>query len=185
MTIFRPCIDIHKGVVKQIVGSSLSDASPSTLKENFVASNPPSHFAELYKDNNLRGGHVIKLSSDPDSDRSAKEALAAFPNGLHIGGGVNIDNAASWIEAGAEKVIVTSWLFPGAKFDGERLEKLAEKVGRQQLVVDVSCKRTKSVEGSDEPRWTVAMNKWQTLTDMDVNEGSVYSCGLVSRKVWV
>lgn len=179
MTLFRPCIDIHAGVVKQIVGSSLSDASPSDLKTNFVASHPPSYFAQLYKENNLRGGHVIKLSSDPASDAAAKDALRAFPNGLHIGGGVNLDNAQGWIDNGAEKVIVTSWLFPSAKFDEERLRLLSEKLGRQQVVVDVSCKRTGTTE--EEPKWTVAMNKWQTLTDMEVNEGGFLYSFLASR----
>lgn len=172
MTIFRPCIDIHKGIVKQIVGSTLSDASPDALRENFAASEPPAHFAGLYAQHGLRGGHVIKLSSDPDSDRAAREALAAFPSGLQIGGGVNDSNAAGWIDAGAEKVIVTSWLFPNAKFDEERLRKLAEIVGRNGLVADVSCKRQPGRDG-DNLRWTVAMNKWQTLTDMDVTEGGL------------
>ncbi|KAI9029217.1 hypothetical protein DFJ74DRAFT_629591 [Hyaloraphidium curvatum] len=171
MTIFRPCIDIHAGVVKQIVGSSLS-SDPSALKENHVAREPPAHFATLYRDNNLRGGHVIRLSADDASDTAAREALAAFPGGLQFGGGVNADNARSWLDAGAEKVIVTSWLFPGAKFDGERLRRMAEVVGREALVVDVSCKRRQQ-GGDGPPRWTVATNKWQTLADMDVDEESL------------
>ncbi|KAG9006623.1 Enzyme that catalyzes the fourth step in the histidine pathway [Tulasnella sp. JGI-2019a] len=163
-SVFRPCIDLHNGLVKQIVGGSLSDANPETLQTNFVASQSPAEFAEMYKRHALKGGHVIKLGAG--NDEAAKEALAAWPNGLHIGGGITEANAISWLDAGAEKVIVTSYLFPGAKFSLERLQGLASKVGRDRLVVDVSCRKRAN-------KWIVAMNKWQDLTDMEVNQDSL------------
>ncbi|KAJ3055878.1 Enzyme that catalyzes the fourth step in the histidine pathway [Rhizophlyctis rosea] len=163
-TKFRPCIDLHDGQVKQIVGASLSDSAPSTLKTNFVASQPPAYYSHLYRDNNLTGAHVIKLGAN--NDAAAREALAAWPNGLQVGGGITADNAQEWLDAGAEKVILTSWLFPNAKFDKERLLSLVERVGKGKIVIDVSCKR----HGD---KWIVAMNKWQTPTDMEVNEESI------------
>ncbi|KAI8847051.1 hypothetical protein BC829DRAFT_375739 [Chytridium lagenaria] len=163
MTVFRPCIDLHSGQVKQIVGASLTD-DDAALKTNFVASERPAYYANLYREHNLHGAHVIKLGSG--NDEAAKEALGAWPKGLQLGGGINIDNAQEWLDAGASKVIVTSWLFPEAKFDEERLRKMSEKIGTEALVVDVSCKVRDS-------QWIVAMNKWQTLTDMVVNEDSI------------
>ncbi|KAJ3218777.1 Enzyme that catalyzes the fourth step in the histidine pathway [Dinochytrium kinnereticum] len=164
MTIFRPCIDIHHGQVKQIVGASLTDDSPNTLKTNFVAAESPAHYADLYRRNNLHGAHVIKLGEG--NDQAAEDALRAWHKGLQVGGGINGDNAERWLEVGASKVIVTSWLFPSAKFSEERLRQISEKIGTDQLVVDVSCKVRDS-------KWVVAMNKWQTLTDMEVNEESI------------
>ncbi|KIJ52362.1 hypothetical protein M422DRAFT_25980 [Sphaerobolus stellatus SS14] len=163
-SIFRPCIDLHDGVVKQIVGGSLSEQDPSGLKTNFVASQPPAYFAELYKEHGLRGGHVIKLG--PRNDAAAKEALATWPGGLQIGGGITDKNAKEWLEAGAEKIIVTSFLFPSCRFSFERLKDISEIVGKERLVVDVSCRRRDN-------RWLVAMNKWQDITDMEVNKESL------------
>lgn len=160
---FRPCIDLHGGLVKQIVGGTLGN-DDTKLKTNFVATKPPGYFAELYKANGLVGGHVIKLG--PGNDEAAREALAAWPNGLQVGGGINQDNAEEWLAAGAEKVIVTSYLFPGAKFSLERLQALATRIGKERLVVDVSCRRR-------DGKWIVAMNKWQDLTDMEVNKESL------------
>ncbi|KAL2913657.1 Enzyme that catalyzes the fourth step in the histidine pathway [Polyrhizophydium stewartii] len=168
MTIFRPCIDLHEGAVKQIVGASLSDAAPSTLRTNFVSSHPPAYYAGLYRGNGLRGAHVIKLG--PGNDAAAREALAAWPRGLQVGGGITIDNAGEWLEAGADKVIVTSWLFPDARLDMDRLRRLTESIGRQSLVVDLSCKRQGDA-------WIVAMNKWQTPTDLVLSEESMADLG--------
>ena len=103
---FRPCIDLHEGRVKQIVGGTLGN---SRLQTNFVSDRSAAWFAELYKGDGLTGGHVIKLG--PGNDDEARAALAAYPGGLQIGGGINADNAAAWIEAGASHVIVTSWIF--------------------------------------------------------------------------
>jgi phosphoribosylformimino-5-aminoimidazole carboxamide ribotide isomerase len=162
-SVFRPCIDLHEGVVKQIVGGTLSDTD-STLRTNFVATHSPSHFASLYREHNLTGGHVIKLG--PRNDEAAASALAAWPQGLHVGGGITGENAQEWLDKGAEKVIVTSWLFPSCQFSLSRLEQLSERVGRERLVVDVSCRRRGD-------RWVVAMNRWQDMTDMEVNKASL------------
>lgn len=158
MTVFRPCIDLHDGHVKQIVGGSLSD-SGAGLRTNFIADKPPAWFAERYRNDDLRGGHVIKLG--PGNDEAAKAALAAWPNGLHIGGGISGDNAAEWIAAGAEKIIVTSWLFPDGQFDPQRLQTLVAAVGRDRIVIDVSCRVR-------EGRWWVAMDRWQRVTNVEI-----------------
>lgn len=102
MTIFRPCIDLHSGQVKQIVGGTLDENAPGSLKTNFVSPHPPAHFARLYRDNGLRGAHVIMLG--PGNADAAREALAAWPGGLQVGGGITDQNAREWIDAGAEKV---------------------------------------------------------------------------------
>ncbi|KAF9515212.1 hypothetical protein BS47DRAFT_1391748 [Hydnum rufescens UP504] len=161
---FRPCIDLHSGLVKQIVGASLSDASPDTLRTNHIAKESPKEFALLYRRHNLRGGHVIKLG--PGNDDAARSALEAWPDALHIGGGITPENALDWISAGAEKVIVTSYLFPSGKFSLDRLRDLSQKVGRERLVVDVSCRKAQH-------GWTIAMNKWQDLTDTSVTKESL------------
>jgi len=162
MTKFRGCIDLHSGVVKQIVGGTLSDATPLALKTNFTSTLPSSHFATLYRDSGVSGCHVIKLG--PGCDSAAEETLKTWPNGLQIGGGITDENAREWIEKGAEKVIVTSYLFPDAKFSVDRLEKvLAEVGGKGRLVIDLSCRRR-------DHRWFVAMNRWQTVTDKEVNK---------------
>ncbi|KAJ9117244.1 Histidine biosynthesis bifunctional protein hisB [Naganishia adeliensis] len=158
---FRPCIDLHGGVVKQIVGGTLG-TDDSKLKTNFVATQSPKEFAEMYRKNDLTGGHVIKLG--PGNDQAAREALAAWPNGLQVGGGIQVSNAQEWIDAGAEKVIITSALFPDQEFSLERLQAFSQTVGTDRLVVDVSCRRRND-------KWIVAMNKWQDLTDMEVNQG--------------
>ncbi|TDL29893.1 Phosphoribosylformimino-5-aminoimidazole carboxamide ribotide isomerase [Rickenella mellea] len=157
-TLFRPCIDLHDGKVKQIVGGTLSD-NASTVKTNFVSSESPATFARKYREHNLEGGHVIKLG--PGNDEAAKEALAAWPDGLQIGGGIHDKNAVEWLEYGASKVIVTSFLFPSGRFSLERLKGLADVVGKDRLVVDMSCRK----RGNS---WFVAMNKWQDITDMEV-----------------
>ncbi|KAJ7682804.1 hypothetical protein DFH06DRAFT_1162196 [Mycena polygramma] len=161
---FRPCIDLHDGKVKQIIGGTLSDAAPETLRTNFVSSQSAGEFARLYRDNDLDGGHVIKLG--PGNDAAARDALSSWPGGLQIGGGINDKNAQEWLDAGASKVIVTSYLFPDARFSLEHLESLAAAIGKDRLVVDVSC-RTRG-DG-----WFVAMNKWQDITDMEVSQESL------------
>ncbi|KAK9325116.1 hypothetical protein V1517DRAFT_315425 [Lipomyces orientalis] len=164
MTRFRGCIDIHAGQVKQIVGGTLSTDTDTGLKTNFVASKPSSHFAELYKENGVTGAHVIKLG--PGCDDAAIEALDAWKGGLQVGGGITSDNALFWLDKGAEKVIVTSYLFPNARLDVTRLQELQDKVGKERVVIDLSCRRR-----GDE--WIVAMNKWQTLTDTKINKGTL------------
>jgi phosphoribosylformimino-5-aminoimidazole carboxamide ribotide isomerase len=156
---FRPCIDLHEGKVKQIVGASLRDDGRG-LRENFVSEKSPAWFAEKFRDDSLRGGHVIMLGQG--NEMAAKEALAAWPGGLQIGGGIRPGNASAWLEAGASHVIVTSALFDAeGNFLHQALESLVAETGRERLVIDLSCRRTAS-------GWTVAMNRWQTLTELDV-----------------
>lgn len=158
-TRFRPCIDLHEGKVKQIVGGTL-DSDDADLKTNFVSEKAPSWYAELYAADQLRGGHVIKLG--PGNDEAARAALGAWPGGLQVGGGISPDNAAEWLEAGASHVISTSCLFSSdAKFQPDVLKQLVAEVGADRLVVDLSCRRR-------DDRWIVAMNRWQTPTDLEV-----------------
>ncbi|CEP17285.1 hypothetical protein [Parasitella parasitica] len=165
MTRFNGCIDLHHGKVKQIVGGSLLDSSPEKLTTNFVSNREtPSFYSKLYKENQVSRCHVIKLG--PNNDEAAKEALAAWPGGLQVGGGITLDNAQKWLSLGASKVIVTSYLFPDAKFSLQRLNDLCELVGKEKLVVDVSCRKKND-------KWIVAMDKWQTMTDMEVNKDSL------------
>ena len=168
MTKFRPCIDLHDGKVKQIVGSSLNDSGEG-LKTNFETDRSPAWFAELYKKDNIRGGHVIMLGKG--NVDAAKAALSAYPGGLQVGGGITADNAKEYIDAGASHVIVTSWIFPEGKLDIGRLERLLETVGKEHLVLDLSCKRT-SAPG-DKPRWNIATNRWQTLIDVEITEDTL------------
>lgn len=158
MTKFRPCIDLHQGKVKQIVGGTLRDDGPGPC-ENFVASASSGEFAAMFRGDDLTGGHVIKLG--PGNEDAAKEALAAWPGGLQIGGGIHAGNAQEWLDAGASHVIVTSWLFEDAKFSRQRLKQLVETIGADRLVIDLSCRKTAT-------GWTVAMDRWQTLTDLEV-----------------
>jgi phosphoribosylformimino-5-aminoimidazole carboxamide ribotide isomerase len=154
MTIFRPCIDLHDGVVKQIVGSSL-DNRDSQLKTNFVSGKDAAFYAGLYRNDKLTGGHVIMLG--PGNEAAAESAVAAWPDGLHLGGGIRLENAKSWIEKGAQKVIVTSWLFTDKALDMDKVAAMAGEVGPDRLVIDLSCRRT-------ENGWQVATDRWQTIT---------------------
>jgi phosphoribosylformimino-5-aminoimidazole carboxamide ribotide isomerase len=151
---FRPCIDLHEGQVKQIVGGSLRDDGRG-LRTNFVAAHSSAWFAELYRRDELRGGHVIMLG--PGNEVAAREALAAFPGGLQVGGGIHLDNAVAFLEAGASHVIVTSWVFHHGTVDYDRLRALVAAIGRQRLVLDLSCRR----QARD---YFVVTDRWQTLT---------------------
>jgi phosphoribosylformimino-5-aminoimidazole carboxamide ribotide isomerase len=159
---FRPCIDLHEGKVKQLVGGTLSDDS-TRVKTNFVAEYSASWYAELYKKDNLRGGHVIMLG--PGNEDEARAALRAFPGGLQIGGGINAENARQWLDAGASHVIVTSWVFREGKVDWERLKQLNEAVGKDHLVIDLSCRRR---DGD----YFVVTDHWQKFTEVKVNVDS-------------
>lgn len=166
MTRFRPCIDLHHGLVKQIVGGTLRDDS-DRVRVNFQSELPAAHYARRYRDDGLTGGHIIKLG--PGNDDAAREALAAYPGGLQIGGGISADNATAWLEAGADKVIVTSWLFDETgHFLPNRLDALVRAVGATNLVIDLSCRAT-------ETGWRVAMNRWQTLTELEINQATLLS----------
>jgi phosphoribosylformimino-5-aminoimidazole carboxamide ribotide isomerase len=160
---FRPCIDLHDGKVKQIVGGSLRDDNEG-LRTNFVAEKPPAWFAEQYRRDRLAGGHVIKLG--PGNEAAAKDVLAAFPGGLQIGGGINLDNAAEWLDAGASHVIVTSWVFREGRIDFDRIDSLVQAIGAQRLVLDLSCRVR------DGQYWVVT-DRWQKFTDFEVTGGNL------------
>ncbi|MCJ1404187.1 Enzyme that catalyzes the fourth step in the histidine pathway [Xylographa trunciseda] len=166
MTIFRPCIDLHAGRVKQIVGGTLGSAS-AALRTNHVSDLPARHFARLYREHGLRGAHVIMLG--PGNEDAAREALSEWPGALQLGGGVDERNAARWVGEGAGKVIVTSYLFPTAKFSLARLQAILHSLDDDpsKLVIDLSCRR------AGPRKWVVAMDKWQRLTDMVVNQDSI------------
>ncbi len=158
---FRPCIDIHNGKVKQIVGSSLRDENDIAV-DNFVSDKQADYYASMYKEYGLEGGHIIILnpagSDYYESDvRQARLALGAFPNGMQIGGGINDSNAASFIEMGASHVIVTSFVFHDGKIDFKRLEKLVDAVGKEHIVLDLSCRRK-------EDDYYIVTDRWQKFT---------------------
>lgn len=168
---FRPCIDLHEGKVKQIVGGTLSSA-PSRLRTNFVSDRPASWFAELYKRDGLKGGHVIMLG--PGNEEAARSALRAFPAGMHIGGGINTTNARSWLGAGASHVIVTSWVFRDGHMDSSRLDEMVKIIGKERLVLDLSCRQR-------DGNYFVVTDRWQKFTDVKINSETLKtlaaSCG--------
>jgi phosphoribosylformimino-5-aminoimidazole carboxamide ribotide isomerase len=156
---FRPCIDLHQGKVKQIVGATLTD-SDNSADVNFESTHSPSYYSELYKKNSLRGGHIIKLG--PGNDEAATEALNAWRGGLQIGGGVNDENGPSFIEAGASHVIVTSFVFKNGVIEYGNLKKLVAAVGKEHLVLDLSCKER-------DGEYYIVTDRWQNFTDTKLN----------------
>lgn len=154
---FRPCIDLHEGKVKQIVGGTLGDAG---LRTNFVSEKSAAWFAELYRRDQLRGGHVIMLGAGNETE--ARAALQAFPGGLQIGGGINSTNARDWLDAGAAHVIVTSWVFRDGHVDWSRLSELVKTIGKEKLVLDLSCRKRGD-------KYFVVTDRWQKFTDLEVN----------------
>lgn len=165
--IFRPCIDIHNGKVKQIVGSTLNDAGDSAV-ENFVSDRDAAYFAGLYKEYDLPGGHVIILNSKDSeyygaSRSQAISALHAYPGGLMIGGGIGPENAPEFLEEGASHVIVTSYIFEEGRISYDKIEKLVASVGADRIVIDLSCTYT---DGA----YHVTTNRWQTVSDETVDE---------------
>ncbi len=157
---FRPCIDLHEGQVKQIVGSTLSAEKPDSLRTNFVADKSPEWFAELYKKDDLAGGHIIKLGKG--NDQAAAAALGAWPGGMQIGGGITADNAAFWLDKGASHVIVTSYVFNEGLVNFERLAKLVDAVDKRRLVLDLSCRR----RGTD---YFIVTDRWQKFTEVKIS----------------
>lgn len=164
----RPCIDIHNGLVKQIVGSSLSEdnSGMSRPAENFVAQQSAAFFATLYREKGLPGGHVILLNSRTDREayeadvRQALEALRAWPGGLQAGGGITPESAGIFLDAGASHVIVTSYVFTDGKLDRERLLEMEQACGRERLVLDLSCRRC------EDGLYRVVTDRWQKRTDL-------------------
>ncbi len=157
---FRPCIDLQNGRVVQIVGGTLTDDGTRTVT-NHVSARAAADFAALYQADGLMGGHVIMLG--PGSEDAARSALAAYPSGLQIGGGVTVENAAAWLEAGASHVIVTSYLFENGALSPRRLRAMTNAAGKDKLVVDISCRR--SADGE----YYVVTNRWQTVTGTRLN----------------
>ena len=164
----RPCIDIHNGKVKQIIGSTLRDDTDSA-RENFISEFNAGYYAEVYKSRSLSGGHVIVLNGrDSDfyetSKKAAFSALSAFPGGMQYGGGINNENAAEFLNAGASHVIVTSFVFRNGIFDHSNLIKLQKETGKDRLVLDLSCRK-----GND-GYYYVTTDRWQKYTDFRVTK---------------
>ena len=165
--LFRPCIDIHNGKVKQIVGGSLTDNKNHTV-ENFVSEQGASFFAQMYKEAGLRGGHIILLNP-PSSEyyqetkTQAIKALATYSQGLQIGGGINADNASEFLTAGASHVIVTSYVFKDGNISYRNLEKIKDAVGKERLVLDLSCR--KKADG-----YYIVTDRWQKFTQIRVTK---------------
>lgn len=163
---FRPCIDIHNGKVKQIVGSSLKDKNNEAV-ENFVSELQAKDYAQQYQKDGIRGGHIILLNA-LDSEfyektkNQAVEALKAYPNGLQIGGGITAENALYYIKQGASHVIVTSYVFRDGNINYENLEKLKRVVGKEHIVLDLSCKRK-------DDGYYIVTDRWQNLTEEKVS----------------
>lgn len=156
---FRPCIDLHEGKVKQIVGSSLRDGDNSA-QVNFESDRSVAYFVELYRQEQLTGGHVIKLG--PGNEVAAASALSGWPGGLQVGGGITAENAVQYLDMGASHVIVTSYVFKDGQINFENLNKLLAAVGRERLVLDLSCKK----KGGD---YFIVTNRWQKFTDTRIN----------------
>lgn len=163
---FRPCIDIHNGKVKQIVGSSLHDME-DTVKENFVAGQDAAFYADLYRRKKIKNGHVILLNH-PDSPyyektkAQALAALSAYPKGLQIGGGITPENAVSYLDAGASHVIVTSYVFRNGCINFENLNKLVQEIGKENLVLDLSCRMK-------DGNYYIVTDRWQKYTNVSLN----------------
>lgn len=164
---FRPCIDIHNGSVKQIVGGSLADKGDFAV-DNFVSEYDGAYYANLYKKYDLSGGHIIILnpkgSPHYEADlQQAFSALGAWQGGLQIGGGINDENAAMFLDKGASHVIVTSFVFRDGQVAWENLEKLVGAVGKQRLVLDLSCRER-------DGKYYIVTDRWQKFTDVELNE---------------
>lgn len=171
---FRPCIDIHNGKVKQIVGGSLKDAGDQA-QENYVSEQDAAFYASLYREAGLRGGHAILLNpkSSPyfeDTRKQALKALKAFPGGLQIGGGVCPDNAQQYLDAGASHVIVTSYVFRDGRLCWENLEKMKSEVGKEHLVLDLSCRKK-------DDAYYIVTDRWQKFTDVEVTPEKLRELG--------
>lgn len=160
---FRPCIDLHDGKVKQVVGGTLG-GPPEELRTNFVSDRPGAWFADLYRRDGLKGGHVIMLGAG--NEAAARETLRAYPGGLQIGGGINAANAKAWLDWGASHVIVTSWVFRDGQVDDERLKQLVHSVGRERLVLDLSCRKRNG-------EYWVVTDRWQKFTSSRIERNTL------------
>ena len=164
---FRPCIDIHNGKVKQIVGGSLKDKGDEAV-ENFASELDAEFYAKMYKEDGLKGGHIILLNPKTSeyyeaTKRQAMQALAAYPEGMQIGGGITAETAEEYILAGASHVIVTSYVFKDGEIHWDNLKKLTAEVGKEKIVLDLSCRKK-------DDKYYVVTDRWQTFTNVEVNE---------------
>lgn len=169
---FRPCIDIHNGKVKQIVGGTLKDRG-DLAAENFVSDQSAAFFAKLYSSFQLSGGHVILLNSAESefyqkTKEQALEALRAYPQGLQVGGGITPYNAEEYLKAGASHVIVTSYVFRDGKLHFERLKEMLSAVGKERLVLDLSCRRRLE-------DYYIVTDRWQKFTDVKLTRETMES----------
>ncbi len=168
---FRPCIDIHDGSVKQIVGGSLEDGKGAS--ENYVSDRDADYYAQLYRARGLAGGHIILLDKagtegyDRDLEQ-ARKALAAWPGALQVGGGITPENAEDFLDMGASHVIVTSYVFDGGKIRYDRLDEMKYVVGRRRLVLDLS------VRFRDDTYYIVT-DRWQKFTDEELTPALITS----------
>lgn len=163
---FRPCIDIHNGKVKQIVGGSLRDEA-NAASENFVSQQDAAFYADFYKKNQIQGGHIILLNPAGSeyyeaTKAQAMAALGAYPGGLQVGGGIHADNAGEYLDAGASHVIVTSYVFKDGKIKYDHLKKLVSSVGKEKLVLDLSCRKKDGV-------YYIVTDRWQNYTEVELN----------------
>ena len=158
---FRPCIDLRNGRVVQIIGGTLNDKQTDQTITNFETEQPAAYFANLYQADHLAGGHVIALG--PGNEQAALQALEAYPNGLHMGGGITPDNAKTYLNTGASHVIVTSYVFHNGQLNKGRLQNLITTVGKDHLVLDLSCRKRDN-------HYLVVTDRWQKYTDLVVNE---------------
>lgn len=161
---FRPCIDIHAGEVKQIVGSTLTDSESAGPITNFVASQSAGEFARMYKKDGLLGGHVIMLGTSEANTNAALDALHNYPGGLQVGGGITAENCQFFIAEGASHVIVTSYVFRNGQIDFERLQKLVRLIGKDHLVLDLSCRKR-----PEDGQFYVMTDRWQTFTTTSID----------------
>jgi phosphoribosylformimino-5-aminoimidazole carboxamide ribotide isomerase len=152
---------LHQGQVKQIVGGTLTESGAST---NFISSQSAAYYADLYRQHQLTGGHIIALG--PNNQQQVLAALAAYPKGMQFGGGVNLDNASDYLDAGASHIIVTSYLFEDGQFSWSRLNAMRAAVGAEHLVLDLSCRKT--TKG-----WMIATDRWQTITNTAINKSTI------------
>jgi phosphoribosylformimino-5-aminoimidazole carboxamide ribotide isomerase len=158
---FRPCIDLREGKVVQIIGGTLKDLDKKRPVTNFQTGRAPSRFAEMYRKDNLTGGHVISLG--PGNTDAALSALNAYPGGLQVGGGITPSNAERYLDAGASHVIVTSYVFSNGRIDLAKLQTLVDRVGKENLVLDLSCRK------KNDQFWIVT-DRWQNYTDVVVSK---------------
>jgi phosphoribosylformimino-5-aminoimidazole carboxamide ribotide isomerase len=160
---FRPCIDLHQGKVKQIVGGTLTDDNSRVLT-NFEAEHSPAYYAELYRRDKLTGGHVIMLG--PGNREAARKALAVYPGGLQVGGGIDCANAREWLDAGAAQLILTSYIFADGELKQKRLDEIFKVTGRDKLVLDLSCRLK-------DGKYYIVTDRWQKFTNCEVNANTL------------